>query len=191
MRKVAVITWMLACSSVAMTQEHRDLDAHEHGVGTLNIAIEGNEIAMELRAPGADIVGFEHPAETDEDRRLVDTAIVTLGSPGNVLSINEDAQCKTSAAEAELHGDSKHHDDHDDDHHGDDHDDHDKPGHTEFHAEYAFSCAAGDQIQQIEFGYFAAFPNARKLAVQLISDRGSMGFEVTSDNPVLDLQGAH
>src|SRR6185369_1509759 len=45
-------------------EEHRELGVHEHGRGTLNIAIEGNKVTMELEAAGVDIVGFEHAAKT-------------------------------------------------------------------------------------------------------------------------------
>ena len=34
------------------------MDAHVHGHGILNIAVEGQVVEMELEAPGADIVGF-------------------------------------------------------------------------------------------------------------------------------------
>ena len=47
--------------------EKRDLSAHEHGVGKLNIAFEKGEIAMELEAPGADIVE-SHPRSHEGPR---------------------------------------------------------------------------------------------------------------------------
>ena len=58
----------------AFAQEARQLNAHEHGVGQLDIAFDGDQIAMELHAPGADIVGFEYGAESAEDRAAVDAA---------------------------------------------------------------------------------------------------------------------
>ena len=41
--------------------------AHEHGVGTLSIAVEGNDVEIEMVVPGADVVGFEHPPSSDDD----------------------------------------------------------------------------------------------------------------------------
>ena len=48
--------------SAVAEEKHRQLGAHEHGHGNFNIAIEGKSVSMELEAPGADIVGFEHKA---------------------------------------------------------------------------------------------------------------------------------
>ena len=52
--------------------------AHEHGVGQLSIAIEGNEVEIELVVPGADAVGFEHAARTDSERKAVVAAAEKL-----------------------------------------------------------------------------------------------------------------
>ncbi|MGI9486920.1 MAG: ZrgA family zinc uptake protein [Geminicoccaceae bacterium] len=40
----------------------------KHGHNVLNIAIEGDRIEMEMIAPGADIVGFEHVALSEKDK---------------------------------------------------------------------------------------------------------------------------
>ncbi len=34
--------------------QHRELGPHQHGHGTLNIAIEGGRVSMELDVPGAE-----------------------------------------------------------------------------------------------------------------------------------------
>src|SRR5262249_38687966 len=53
-----------AVHPAAAQSAHRELGPHEHGRGTLNIAIEGNRVSMELEVPGMDIAGFEHAAKT-------------------------------------------------------------------------------------------------------------------------------
>ena len=68
---------------VALAEETRELGAHLHGSGTMNIAIEGRSVAIEFEAPGADIVGFEYAAESVEDRARVDAAIADLASALN------------------------------------------------------------------------------------------------------------
>jgi len=65
----------------ALAQDSRELGAHEHGVGTLNIAIDGNSVAMEFEAPGADIVGFEYEAQSDVDLAAIDAALEKLVAP--------------------------------------------------------------------------------------------------------------
>lgn len=219
MRLIAMTVTAALCSPLALAEGKRDLGAHEHGVGSLNIAFDGDAVAIEFEAPGADIVGFEHPAESAEDRARVDAAIAALAKPLELFRLPDAAQCTLVAAEVELHGDEDaHHDEHGDHEHGDAHHDehaeahhdedehhedhaeahhdegehheeHAEASHTEFHAEYRLACASPGAIDRIEFGYFEAFPNAEELEIQMISDKGSHGFEVERANPTLDLGG--
>ena len=200
---------LLMLSTVAATpllaEETRQLDAHEHGVGQLNIAFEGSTIAMELHAPGADIVGFEYQAESDEDLASIDAALAVLAKPLDLFVLPDAAGCSVVDADAELESEEAHddHDDHDDhkdehdehdheeeghdDHEDDEHDDHaDEAGHTEFHAEYTLTCSDISAVTGIDFAYFAAFPNALEVEVQAISETDATAFEVERDAPTLD-----
>ena len=186
---------LAVCAVPAAAQQTRQLDAHEHGVGELNIAFEGNRIAMELHAPGADIVGFEYEAESAEDRAAIDAAVELLARPLDLFVLPEAAECAVEQASAELESeDYEEHDDHDGDD-GDDHDDHDEENHedeethSEFHAEYVLTCANPDAITGIEFPYFDRFENARELEVQVVTSAGAKAFEVERDAPSLDLRG--
>ena len=193
----------------AHASETRELDAHEHGSGTLNIAIEGTTVAMEFEAPGADIVGFEYAATSETDRATIDQAISDLARPLELFSISTAAGCTVTAANVALIEEDEEHGDHDDhdhdaaehDEHGHDehgHDDHDhaeahddehEAEHTEFHAEYTLDCADPSGITQIDFAYFERFPNALELEVQVVSDAGAQSFEVERDEAVLDMRG--
>ena len=84
--KKTILFALSACASPLLADGKRELDAHEHGVGVLNIAMEGSDIAMEFHAPGADIVGFEHPAETAQDHAAIDQAIALLSQPFDLFS---------------------------------------------------------------------------------------------------------
>lgn len=178
--------------SPALAEGNRQLDAHEHGVSELNIAIDGNTIAIELHAPGADIVGFEHAAESQKDRAAIDTAVATLARPLDLFTLPAEAECSVMQANAALKSDEAHeehqdghdgHDDHAEEHHDDD------TGHTEFHAEYVLTCANPEAITEINFAFFEQFENARELEVQIVSASGAQAFEVERDGPKLDLRG--
>lgn len=202
----------LVAASPAFSDGTRQLDAHEHGVGALNIAVEGTTVAMEFHAPGADIVGFEYAAESDADLAAIETAIATLNAPLDLFVMPEDAACTVTAVNAELENEDEHkdHDDHDHDEHAEEdheHEDHDHEehaeegqkdqdheehsdhaGHTEFHAEYTLSCENTDALNQINFVYFDAFPNAKEVEVQMITAAGAHSFEVEREAPVLELE---
>ena len=129
----------LIAAMPAFAEETRALDAHEHGVGVLNIAIDGTTVAMEFEAPGADIVGFEYVAESDADRAAIDAAVATLSAPLDLFVMPADAACSVVSASAERESEDDHddhgHDDHaeegHDDHADEDHDAHDHDAHAE------------------------------------------------------------
>ena len=50
--------------------EKRQLGSHEHGVSTLQIALEGQYIQMELESPANDIIGFEHLPKNNKQKAL-------------------------------------------------------------------------------------------------------------------------
>lgn len=173
----------VATASLAGAEETRGLDAHEHGVGQLDIAIDGGTIVLTLAAPGADIVGFEHTAEGDDDRAAVEAALADLARPFGLFALPAAAGCEVVSAEASILGadEDEGHD------HGDEHED---TGHTEFHAEYGLTCANPAAIDRIGFPYFDRFPGARELEVQMVTGNGARAYEVTRDRPTLDLGGA-
>jgi len=181
-----------------MAQETRQLDAHEHGVGQLDIAMEGSQVAMVLHAPGADIVGFEYEAETDADQAAVDAALAVLAQPQELFVLPASAGCSVTQAVAELEAEAEHeeHEEHEEDHAEEGHSDHeegahaDEPRHTEFHAEYLLDCTDPAALTTITFAYFDAFPNALEVEVQLITDAGATSFEVERAAPMLDLSEA-
>ena len=201
--KQALSLIALIAAMPALANETRQLDAHEHGVGELNIAIEGTTVLMEFHAPGADIVGFEYSAKSDSDRAAVEAAEATLSAPLELFVMPEAATCTVKSAQAELEGEGGH-DEHDDEHHADhaedghaDHDDHADEGHaehqedsthTEFHAQYMLTCADPDAFTEISFAYFEAFPNAQEVEVQIITASGAKAFEVSRDAPTLALE---
>ena len=172
----------------------RDLDAHEHGSGTLNIAVENGAVWMELEVPGADIVGFEHAAESAEDRQAVEAAKAVLARPLELFAFPEAAGCMVEEAHVALAGEER-----DEAHEGEDahagedaeaHDDHDEDEgepHNEFHAEYMLRCAAPGEIDEIGFPWFTAFPGSEELDANVTSGNGQAAFEVSRDAPAIDV----
>ena len=189
---------LVICAAPAVAQQTRQLDAHEHGVGELQIAFDGNQVVMELHAPGADIVGFEYEAESAEDLAAIDAAIALLAKPQEIFVLPTAAGCAVTRASAMLESedhDEDGHEGHDEDghegHDEDGHEDHDEgeESHTEFHAEYLLTCSNPDAITDIEFAYFDLFEGARELEVQVVTSSGAMAFEIERDDPSLDLRG--
>jgi Protein of unknown function (DUF2796) len=195
-RMIAVAATILVLASAQGAAEtERQLGPHQHGHGTLNLAVEGQTVQMELEVPGVDIVGFEHKAETAEDRAKMEAAEKTLAQPLALFILPGEAGCKVTAAQVSIVGVTEPDDDtHELDHH--DHTEADKheaeeheAEHSEFQGEYALSCTNVAAITSIAFPYFEVFPNSAELAVTLITEKGQNVFEVNREHAVIDIRG--
>ena len=186
---------MSAMISVAAAEETRQVDKHEHGVGELNIAIEGSAMNLEFMIPGADIVGFEYEAKSDSDIALVNKALSKFQDFENIFTLPGSSNCNLVDAEIEINQGDEHEDEHDheDEHeHEDEHaneDEHEEEAHNEFVAHYSFTCGNVKEIDRIDFPYFTTFPNSGELEIQFVSEVGSTSFEVEGDKPFIDLKG--
>jgi hypothetical protein len=185
----------LAASSAGAGDGHRELGAHEHGHGTFNVAIDGKTVAIELIAPGADIVGFEHAPKSDEQKAKLAAAKAALEKIETVLELPGAAGCKVAKADVEApHADEKAAKDGHGHGHGHDHgkkagkDDHGEV-HSEFHATYELTCSAPDAFGQLKFTYFDSFKGAEELDVTVVSPKGQKAFEATRAKPEVRLDG--
>jgi len=127
-------------------------------------------VEMELIAPGADIVGFEHRAETPAEREAVEKAVGLLKAGAELFAFPADAGC--SLREAELES-ALLPDDRDED------EAHEHEDHAEFHVRYRFHCTQPDALNHVDIGYFRRFPAARELEAQFITARGQATQELT------------
>ena len=203
MRKSIYYSLILsAMISVAAAEETRQVDKHEHGVGELNIAIEGSSINLEFMIPGADIVGFEYKAKSDEDISLVNTALAKFDDFSNIFTIPNAANCNLVEAEIAINQGDDHDDEHDHEEHDEhdeheeheehdehEHEEHGEETHNEFVAHYSFTCGNVKEIDRINFTYFTTFPNSGELEIQFVSEMGSTSFEVEGDEPFINLKG--
>ncbi|MCI4661212.1 MAG: DUF2796 domain-containing protein [Neomegalonema sp.] len=209
----------------ALAEQHgemRGLGAHEHGHAQLNIALDGPMVSMELIAPGADIVGFEHDASSDADKAAIEQAKAVLADPVSVFGLPEAAQCLVQSAHVELetegaegHDDHDAHDDHDHEKHEHEEHDHEEHAHeaheheheeheheehahdehheqahgqhSEFHAEYALTCANPAALTALELRFFDLFPHAEEVEATILSTKGQFRAELTRAAPRLDL----
>ena len=190
-RAIAVTATVLALSAAyAAAEPVRQLGPHQHGHGTLNLAIEGQTVQMEMEVPGADIVGFEYEATTAEDQAKVKAAKDNLAQPLALFVLPRNAGCKvTSAKVVVAHESETDHDAHENEADAHAEADGHEAEHSEFHAQYALSCSDVTAITKISFPYFDVFPNSEELAVTLITEKSQKVFEVTRDHALIDIRG--
>jgi hypothetical protein len=180
----------LAAAPAFAVEEHRELGPHVHGHGTLNIAVEATRVSMELEVPGMDIVGFEHAAESADQKAAVDTATKELADPLMLFKVPAAAGCKTAEAKVAVESEHEHEHEHEQGAADHDHDEHEgHAGHNEFHVTYTLECAKPGELTSIAFEYFKAFAGAHDLTVNVVTAKAQNSYEVSRDKPVLDLGG--
>ena len=211
-RRAALVGAALALASgggVAAKAEQKH--AHVHGAAKLNVAIEAGEIWLEIEAPAADIVGFEHIPETEADHAAVEAAAALLQDGESLYAFPEPAGCRQVEAEVASalmesgegeghdhakadhdHAKAEHaHEKHDHGHAkaGHDHDktalDHDEAdhdhGHADFVARHRFRCEDPGQLVSVDLRLFEHFKSLEDVDATVISPTGQKAAELTPD----------
>ena len=175
---------MLAAPVVMAEGFERQLESHEHGKASMNVVLEGETLEIEIKTPAANIIGFEHAPETDQQRQTLGDAVARLKMPENFIVLPEDAACQLAVADVHsslLGGD----DDHDADHH--DEDQHDEEHHSDFELSYQFHCQTPDVLHGFSLDLFQSYPLMKQLEVQSISPAGQNYQALNADNRWVNL----
>jgi len=156
--------------------DKRQLGTHEHGVGQLNLALEGKILAIELISPAANIVGFEHEPGNDQERAALASGEAKLKNVLALFALDPSAGCSVSRAEVAR---SAPEDDHDHDHSHDHDHDHAHEGHEEAKGSHSdlvlnaeLSCTRADALKTITVNLFDTFPLTEKLRAVFIGKAG-------------------
>ncbi|PSJ47961.1 DUF2796 domain-containing protein [Zobellella endophytica] len=192
LKLLALTTAMLPVLTSAQTQ----LGMHEHGFGMLNLVLEQNELLLELTAPAADIVGFEHRAGTEAEQAQREAALEQLRQANALFTLTPAAACRLEKVDLagdghDHHDDHNHHDDHDHRHddepqgheHEHEHDDHD---HSDILVHYFYHCDRPDALSRIEVALFERFPSFHRIEVQGILPSGQLADTLTPEQPQID-----
>jgi hypothetical protein len=142
---------------------------HQHGVVTLNVAVEGNKLSLALQAPLDNFLGFERAPRNDAERKAAAAVLARLRSVDKATALfttDTAAQCVLQRAEVQaavLEPITKPpaHDDHA--HHAD---------HAELEASYEFNCGQPAQLRSLTLGLFEAFARMQRVDVQVVGAKG-------------------
>jgi hypothetical protein len=174
--------WLLMFSfDVGAAAEKRRHEAHVHGVAEINIAVEGTKATVEFRAPAESVMGFEHEAKSESDKKKRDAALEQLRAKGSQMVVfDPKLGCKSSdmkTAIVEAKGDSakaqagK-----------DAHEDQKKSGeHREVHGTFSVACDKPLAGSRVKFGVSKVFRDIQEIKVQLVGDSGQFGATIKKD----------
>jgi hypothetical protein len=159
--------------------------AHVHGVGRINIVVEGKQATVEFVAPAEGLYGFEHQARTQAEQEKRDAALARLQekiSTMVVFEANRGCQfvTKKMAVEEDVEPEHKHGK-------GQGKTQKKSGEHSEVHAEFTVTCEQPLAGSQVRFGVSKVFPTIKTVHVQALSDARQIGAEVKGDKGSLRL----
>ncbi len=125
---------------------------HVHGEVTVNIALEGRTLALEIDAPAAQTLGFEKSPRDDRERAAVKAVDDWFRSGRNMLGVPPAAGCRLTKADftpPKLGG-----------------------GHADYRGTYLFDCAAPQALASIEVWALRRMQGLEKAEVNLVTPAG-------------------
>ncbi|MEO1828573.1 MAG: DUF2796 domain-containing protein [Pseudomonas sp.] len=193
-RTLLALALALPCSQALHAHEHEHehdtLGAHEHGVASLNLVVDGNQASLELDSPAANLVGFEYQPSTDEDRATVARVKAAMEQADGLFSFTPAAGCQLQQVDldsplfaAQDHDEHDHHDDHE---HAHDHS-HEHGEHADIEGRFDYVCDAPEQLEALTLPLFNDYPAMQRIQVQAITASGQHGAVLTAEQPTLSL----
>lgn len=164
---------ILILSSLAFAKEkkeHRHHEAHVHGGAVLNIAFDQLNGQIEFRAASVGVVGFEHAAKSDKDRKTVSEAINRMeANVAKLIQFDSSLGCSFTKEKIEMVPES------------------DSSTHSDFVASFKVICSKSVVGSKVTFD-FTSFKKIKDLDVTVLADTVQKTAEVKSKPVVLELK---
>lgn len=116
------LTW---AGSPPKKQVHREHEAHVHGTAELALAFEATKGRIEFKAAAEGVLGFEHAAKSDADRKVLAASLAKFEKDiASLVEFAHDKKCQISKEKIEQVFEAEH------------------SNHSNFIATYSVVCAA-------------------------------------------------
>jgi len=174
LRTLIICSVLLPAGSGPATSQtatpHKNVQhAHEHGSAKLNIAIDGKDGTIELETPADGIVGFEHAAVSEADKKQQSTALDTLKSRiAEMVVFDRSAACTFTARKVAVEKDPA-------------------EGHSDVKAEFGVTCGKPPAGTTLRFGFSKIFPRIIDVEVQLLNGDQQTGAKIHNDGGTIAL----
>jgi hypothetical protein len=152
MRACSVILSALLAAAPALAADK----AHQHGTARLEVTLDGGALQIALDSPAENLLGFEHAARTDAQKKTVARVEQQLKQPALLFTPVAAAGCQpeTPRVEIKLPPPGS------------------KETHSEIEAEWRWQCAQPAALAHLDVGLFKAFPRLKELRVQTVTPQG-------------------
>jgi hypothetical protein len=159
---IASLVFVSLTAAAGKKKEHRHHEAHVHGSATLSIAFDQLKGKIEFKAASEGIVGFEHEAKSDKDKKKLAEVVSTFeNSISKMIKFEESLGCVFNKEKIEMRAEANDHDEK-----SKDHDEH-KGEHSDFVANFSVDCKKDVKGSKVTFD-FTSFKGLKDLDVTLL-----------------------
>lgn len=161
---------------------HRHHEAHVHGAASLNIAFDHMQGKLEFKAASMGLLGFEHEAKTEKDKKILSEAISNFENNISKLVKFEDAlgctfskeKIEMTAAADKPSKKSKHKHEH-------------MAEHSDFIAHFTIQCQKEVKGSKIQFD-FSSYSDLKDLDVTILIGELQKTLELKGKPASIDLK---
>jgi hypothetical protein len=132
---------------------------HQHGVGAMDVALDGAALTVTLRLPLDTLVGYERAPRTAAERAAADAVLLQLRDASTLLVPDAAAGCRAQPPAIDAGPLA--------------------PGaqpvrgeHADLEATYTFTCAQSAQLRAIALPIFETLPRLQRVDVQVAGPQG-------------------
>jgi len=151
-------------STLAGTANHK---AHVHGSAKVTLALETTTTGtIDLDVPAESIYGFEHKANSKNDKAAEDKGLKPLrGNPYSVVRLPTDCEVKVQKVEREQEKEEPGAKEEHDEHHGE---------HADITATYSVKCVNSLKGVKVWVPMFDVFPRVKAVSLQVLTPGGQV-----------------
>jgi hypothetical protein len=170
--KALCLTFVFATAMPAASDDlFEEHHAHEHGVATLEVAIEATRLAIQFRSPAMNLLGFEHRPRSAQEQATLSRALGWLRDPSTQFQPSNDAGCHVVKSEVTPPDWER-----------------STTEHSEFAANYEFDCDRPAALRQLDVRLLQHLDADVKIEVQVASPEGQRSVELTRSKARLSLR---
>lgn len=158
-----------AVASMLLVTPLQAAPPHQHGVATLDVAVERTRITLQFESPLDNLVGFERAPRTDAERKALDAALAKLREPAGLFRIDPAAGCKPAGADVKAPTFTA-------------------GEHSDVDATFTFDCTDATRATHLQTELFGAYARLQRVQVQVALEKGQRGLELRRPAGRIDLR---
>lgn len=147
---------------------------HSHGIATLQVAVDNDNLTLLLSSPLQNLIGFEHQARNDDERDAIARMIDTFNHAEQLFTPSAEAACTVNSVQMTSAvvdrpatiGTAN-----------------DESGHHDIDGTFVFHCQQADQLHNLHVRLFDHYPGLQRLNVEIISAHNQHAMILTPAQP--------